>query len=245
MKTIVEKLKVVMVAVVFLFAGFASASALAAGRAETMWPVVCDDAVTFAEIVKVVKTSESTYGKCVMAESSAGFFGRPETKFRQSMAVIFRCSKIGAIKFSAGSEVDVKKSTCELKSIKQTKLPGQYCGLTEDSSEDWKEVKERSLDFSKMNDAKIAALPSVTKQQLVLAAKEIDSKVTTAVEAVALLKDSSESEDLYYNVFEYDGVTYNEVLIYPGGNASGLIFKDGSLSVHAFNGDGSIECSLK
>lgn len=58
--------------------------------------------------------------------------------------------------------------------------------------------------------------------------------------AINALRDESEGRELNYTVFRYKGQLYTEVVLYPGGNAYGLVFKGNKL--FAIQGDGDFAC---
>jgi hypothetical protein len=213
-----------------------------AQAARTTFPELCDAGKTKEAIVASLKPE---YGECMDVESNTSFFGHPESDFKQWTGAIFRCSKIGAIKFTAVNLVDAKKKTCVLSTVKQTRLPGSYCELTDQVDDNWKEIKNGSFSFYEKDKAAVAKLTNVQKNQILLTAQRDNKNLKTAWAAVQALREGSEGSDLYYEVFEVNGAIYNVVHSYPGGNSSAMIFADGSTKPVAINGDDSIACEFK
>jgi hypothetical protein len=98
----------------------------------------------------------------------------------------------------------------------------------------------------KMSAKKLQALPKVTQAQLLATALHgtdaDDEEVSDVVKAVKYLSENSEGDEVYVKYFTFKGQKYASVIYYGGGNAVGLIFKDGSAIPYAQNGDDSIVC---
>lgn len=124
--------------------------------------------------------------------------------------------------------------------------PGSKCGLTDQVDDSW--TYGRYLELGPDSPVKISSLPTRTKQQLIVTAKDYINgggdyaEINSSKDAVNYLRKSSEGGDLYVSDFSYQGHSYTQVYSYPGGNQYGLIFKRDSLNVVAENADGSIEC---
>ena len=125
---------------------------------------------------------------------------------------------------------------------------GSECGLTDSKDETWVS-SGKVLDLAKASDARINALPSLTKQQIIITAKDTaadfgsDPKnIKSTAKAVELLRDHSESRDLQVYDYIVKKVKYTEVTFWPGGNPYGHIFHIGTTHVVALNEDGSIKC---
>ena len=125
--------------------------------------------------------------------------------------------------------------------------PGSQCGLTDSIDDSWITTARRSL--TDASDRTISNLPTLTKQQLIIAANEEskrrgeNEKFQSAVEAVDYLRESSTSNDVTIIHMEVDGrrmVTLVE--IYPGENPYGSIFAQGTRRVIAYEKDSSVEC---
>ena len=121
---------------------------------------------------------------------------------------------------------------------------GSECGLTDDKDESWKEIS-RPLYVGRLKAAKIAKLPTLTKQQIIITAKDFAKgdddapKIKKTVEAIEYLK---RADGPYVTNYQVRGRRYTEVIAYPGDNPVGLVFEYGSRHVVASNGDDSIEC---
>lgn len=92
-------------------------------------------------------------------------------------------------------------------------------------------------------------LDNLQKQQVVIAARELLSaygdrvEVNSTTEAVRLLVDWG--MDVYIENFRVAGSrqVFTQVKGYPGDNPMGVIFKMGSRTIVAYNGDSSISCA--
>ncbi|MEO5971025.1 MAG: hypothetical protein ABIQ95_13940 [Bdellovibrionia bacterium] len=122
---------------------------------------------------------------------------------------------------------------------------GSECGLTDQKDDSWVEVG-KGLNLQKLTKAEIRNLPTLTKQQLIIMAKEFakgsedNVPINCAIEAVDYLKGTDDGP--YISTYLVRGKKYTEVLIYPGDNPIGVIFKQGTVSIVADNGDDSIAC---
>lgn len=92
-------------------------------------------------------------------------------------------------------------------------------------------------------------LDNLQKQQVVIAARELLSaygervEVNSTTEAIRLLVDWG--MDVYIENFRVAGSrqVFTQVKGYPGDNPMGVIFKLGSRTITAYNGDSSITCA--
>lgn len=125
--------------------------------------------------------------------------------------------------------------------------PGSKCGLTDATSEDWEQSK--SVDLSNANSTEINALPTLTKQQLIIAARYratrfSETEIRNTVQAVEYLRHNSDAHTLSVDHFAYRGERYTQVLHFPGDNPYGVIFKRETAHVVAYNSDDSISCKV-
>jgi hypothetical protein len=122
---------------------------------------------------------------------------------------------------------------------------GSECGLTDQKDDSWVEVG-KGLNLQKASKAEIRKLPTLIKQQLIIMAKEFakgsedNIPIRCAVEAVGYLNGTDGGP--YVFTYLVGGKEYTEVLIYPGDNPFGVIFKQGTTTIVADNGDDSISC---
>ncbi len=124
-------------------------------------------------------------------------------------------------------------------------IPGSKCGLTDTTSDNWEH--SRSVDLSRANEEQINALPTLTKQQLIIAAKYeakkfSEGEIHNTVEAVEYLRHNSDAKTLTVEHFAYREQRFTQVLHFPGDNPYGVIFTQGTLHVVAYNSDDSIDC---
>lgn len=124
--------------------------------------------------------------------------------------------------------------------------PGSKCGLTDSKDDAWKETK--SISLTDASNSRINNLPTLVKQQLIIAAKEFadfgegSNVIKNTVDAVNYLRANSDANTLsvvYYNVKR---LKVTEVLHYPGDNPNAAIFLTGTRTIIAYNGDDSITC---
>lgn len=123
------------------------------------------------------------------------------------------------------------------------------CGLTKTKNGSW--IATKSLNLSMWSDSKINHLPSLTKEQIIIATKELvsfrdelteDRGVKTAVDAIKTLSDLSESNDVVMVYYKVNNRSVTEIRYYPGGNPYGIIFETGSTEILADNEDDTISC---
>jgi len=124
-------------------------------------------------------------------------------------------------------------------------IPGSECGLTDMTSDDWE--FSHTYELSNADANQINALPTLTKQQLIIAAKDTASrfskvKINNTVEAVEFLRHNSDARSLSVENFAYRGERFTQVLHFPGDNPYGVIFERGTRHVVAYNSDDSISC---
>ena len=125
---------------------------------------------------------------------------------------------------------------------------GSKCGLT-DFKEDgeWKLVK--SVDLGRARDSKIQELPTLTKQQLIIAAKELAKRhakegleINNTLGAVGNLRGNSEGGDLSVDYYKVKNLKITEVVHYPGGNPYGVFFIQGTRRIQAYDEDSTVYC---
>jgi hypothetical protein len=121
---------------------------------------------------------------------------------------------------------------------------GSECGLTDMKDETWVEISKYQ-NLALYSEGQIRQLATVTKQQVIITAKEFAKAseekipINNTLDAVNYLKPN---QGPYISNFLVNGEEYTEVLSYPGDNPVGMIFKRGSTVVVATNNDDSIEC---
>ncbi len=119
---------------------------------------------------------------------------------------------------------------------------GAECGLTDAKDDSWKELKSYNLNSA--SEEELAKLPTLVKQQVIVAAKYFASddpsvKIYGTNDAVEFLR---RSDGPYITHYLVGGKRFTEVLSFPGDNPVGLVFAYGSLHVVAKNGDNDIMC---
>ncbi len=126
---------------------------------------------------------------------------------------------------------------------------GSKCGLT-DGKDDvtWKSVGQDQA-LTHATDQELNSLPTLTKQQLIIAAKEAAKErednaavFKNTVQAVKYLRENSESEDVYVRNYKVKKLVVTEITFWPGGNPYGYIFLSGTTRLIAFNQDDSVAC---
>lgn len=124
---------------------------------------------------------------------------------------------------------------------------GSKCGLTDSKDDEWLGVG-RSINLTSAKSAFINALPTLTKQQLIIAAKEYikgggeEADIQNTVDAVNYLRQYSDGHSLSVSNYQVINSRVTEVLHYPGDNPNGVIFRTGTRTVVAYNGDDTILC---
>ena len=68
---------------------------------------------------------------------------------------------------------------------------------------------------------------------------------TSFEHSIQAMKGDSEGEELNYTVFRYNGAVFTQVILYPGGNAYGVIFQGKKLLAEQRDGDIICEKSLR
>jgi hypothetical protein len=124
---------------------------------------------------------------------------------------------------------------------------GSECGLVDSSGDEALVDVGRPRSLGRATDAQIHALPTLVKQQLIIAARHlIDEHVAVefrdSVEAANCLREGSEAGDLSVYDFRVNGRRYTQVMTYPGGNPYGVIFLAETRTVVAFTQDSDIVC---
>jgi len=123
---------------------------------------------------------------------------------------------------------------------------GHACGLTDAKDASWKVNKRIGL--SRDVEEKVANLDTKTKQQIIIAANHFgpdfgaEGKFKSTLEAVEFMRGNSEGGDMDVMYYTVNGRRFTEVLHYPGGNPVGVLFKTGSRTIVAENGDDTIVC---
>lgn len=188
------------------------------------------------------------FGSCSLVDEKASTI-RSDREF---LNLYMECSKVGQVRFSVAHVIDKRKKTCQLEKIEQRALRGSECGFTDDVDDSWQYDDSKQISLGEMTAAKVQKLPLVTRQQLIIAAKDSLKFMGEAVpekfgaaEALAHLKDVSSGDEVYHFTVEVNGKVYEEIRTYPGDNSSGLIFVKGTTQVVATNGDDNILCALK
>ena len=121
--------------------------------------------------------------------------------------------------------------------------PGSKCGLV-DNTEDYKQVRTLNLDQPERE--KIAVLPTLTKQQLIIAAKATAKDMHEEVE----IKNSYDAAlylergrgDLSVITATAGKTKVTEIRAYPGDNAYGFLFVRGTNRIVGLNSDDDIVC---
>lgn len=128
--------------------------------------------------------------------------------------------------------------------------PGSQCGLT-DEKNDTTWTKTKSLFVSEWKEEKVKQLDTLTKQQLIIAAKDLtkgedgfatEIKIKTTWDAINALRENSEGEDVAVEYYSVNNLSMTQVVFYPGGNPVGVLFKTGTKKIYATNSDDHIEC---
>ena len=126
---------------------------------------------------------------------------------------------------------------------------GSQCGLT-DGKDDvaWKSIGQ-DQQLTQATDQELKNLPTLTKQQLIIAAKEVAKEredhflvVKNTVQSVKYLRENSEAEDVYVRNYKVKKLLVTEISYWPGGNPYGYIFLSGTTRLIAFNQDDSVAC---
>ncbi len=142
-----------------------------------------------------------------------------------------------------------ENNVCTISAVRISPLTGAQCGLTdtwggEEDGPQWKFDESLQIALQDLTKTSVKALSLITQQQILAAAKAQDD--TESVDSVELaldfLQQGSEAGEGYVHSFEFNGVNYESVETYPGGNSYGLIFLSGSAVPVANNGDGDIAC---
>ncbi len=141
------------------------------------------------------------------------------------------------------------------RSVRQAKLPGSNCGLTDDGyDEALKQDHNKFLFLKEASREVVNALRVDVQRQLVLTAVIVakDRSIKTTDAAVNVLRQKSYASSLIHDTFSINGKTYNQVEIaWPDGDSPedeeddtfGVIFADQSLRIVAFNLADEIFCT--
>jgi hypothetical protein len=129
-------------------------------------------------------------------------------------------------------------------------LNGTRCGLSDnwggddEKGSDWQFDDKREINLTGMSKKAIQSLPQLVQEQLIVTANNMsDEPVDNVTKAVLVMKSDMKDGEAYVKYFSYNGVNYTATVSYPGDNAVGLIFKEGSAVPFAENGDDFIVCS--
>lgn len=126
--------------------------------------------------------------------------------------------------------------------------PGSHCGLVDvygDESTDHliDSLPEFSIDLSKRN----LKLSTLQKQQIIVGAQWILSdpenkeRFKNSAEAIAAL-NAATSDGAYLGKMKVSGVIYDRLMIYPGDNPVGVLFKEGTLRLVGGIADSDMFC---
>lgn len=123
---------------------------------------------------------------------------------------------------------------------------GSKCGLLDtNESDEWRSAG-RSISLDADTSAEeLAALPLLTKQQLIIAAKyfanesDSDVEIRNTFEAVQYM---SGSDGINVQNYQVKRRRITEVMTYPGENPYSVIFKRGTKQVIAYGKDGTVYC---
>lgn len=153
--------------------------------------------------------------------------------------------------------VSVLASSLAAAAPRQLKQPaprpqGSECGLidfADDLFGDDATLIDKPLSLDRLSDAELRALPTLIKQQIVIAAmrlltesaEKFQDENDGVVTAVRLLAEAG-SEANYASYRAY-GSAFSEVVFYPGDNRYGAIFQFGSRSILALIEDSSVVCA--
>lgn len=121
---------------------------------------------------------------------------------------------------------------------------GSKCGLFDYSGDFWEQAETiRTLSFNKKSDEEISSLPTLTKQQLIIAAKVLteEKNIKGAAQAVRALRGYS-SDGVAVTYYRLKGKNYTEVIAYPGDNPYAVLFITGSRSIVAHIQDSDVVC---
>src|SRR5262249_49627934 len=125
---------------------------------------------------------------------------------------------------------------------------GSQCGLIDSYDEFGAIDATKTLSLGKFSEEEVAALPTLSKQQIIIAAKEAnrfadqDIAITNTSEAAKFLRDWSEGGEVYVKYMTFQGERYTQVVFYPGGNAAGMVFETGSRHAVATISDSDLIC---
>lgn len=120
---------------------------------------------------------------------------------------------------------------------------GSQCGLTDLYGDDsWRE-SGKGIDLRSASPSTIAQLPTIIKQQLIIAAHhQGEEQNLNTLGAVEFFREFSEGGDLSISHFRVNGELFTQVLFYPGGNPGGSIFRYGQLRIIADISDSDVVC---
>jgi len=95
------------------------------------------------------------------------------------------------------------------------------------------------ISFSKLTEAKVAELETITKQQIIIGMNAIlGKKFRSTYEAVS----SQDLQDGFLEISFLKGKRYVSVGHFPGDNEVSVMFEYGGLSIIGQNNDGSVDC---
>lgn len=123
---------------------------------------------------------------------------------------------------------------------------GSQCRLTDDNANHtWEEIPNDTFDsdLSHATRRQIEKLPTLVKQQLIIAVRiQAEEVVKSAYAAVQLLREASSDGDLYVYHLKINGRKYTVVKHYPGDNPYGVIFAYGTTRAVAVMSDSDVIC---
>ncbi len=117
-----------------------------------------------------------------------------------------------------------------------------FCGLPESSSDDRMVDLPGSIDLGRATKTDVEELDSLTRQQLVIAARTLGINAHGTWQAVLEFRDASEAGDLYVGHFRVGRDRFTRISYYPGGNPGGVIFKKGTRTAIATIDDSTLSC---
>ncbi len=133
--------------------------------------------------------------------------------------------------------------------LKAADRSGSDCGLTDFRNVDeWLSLGEQQI-LTQMTDQELSRLATLTKQQLIITAKEETKArdtnpavIKNVVQAVKYLRENSESEDVHVTLYKVNKLVVTEIAFWPGGNPYGYVFLRGTTRLIALNQDDEVSC---
>ena len=133
--------------------------------------------------------------------------------------------------------------------LKAADRSGADCGLTDFRNVDeWISLGEQQI-LTQMTDQELSRLATLTKQQLIITAKEETKArdtnpavIKNVVQAVKYLRENSESEDVHVTLYKVNKLVVTEIAFWPGGNPYSYVFLRGTTRLIALNQDDEVSC---